>query len=368
MRTKTRNNLLAGKILGIILFVLLISGCKAPTQVNPTPTALPPTHTPAPSQTPTGILRSDGLTADEADTLDSLVKIDDYPLYTMRYYGSYDLPGSSGSTSIRQGQPANWACSLFAVLGDESNMLYGRNFDWHYSPAVLLYTNPPDGFASVSMVDIAYLGFDSPRAADILELPLIERRSLLDAPYLPFDGMNETGLAIGMAAVPAGGMRPDPAKETVDSLGIIRLMLDRASNVDEALDIISNYNIDMEGGPPLHYLIADASGKSILVEFYRGEMVVIPADQDWHAATNFLQSSAGDSITGQCSRYDQIMTVLSEAEGQLNAADSMDLLQDVSQVNTQWSIIYGITSMQVHLAMGMQYDQVHSIPFNFGED
>lgn len=356
------------KIQTVILIVIFLAGCSAP--VTPAPPSIIPLESPTVASTPvsTSTPRADGLTADEAATLDSLVKIDDYPLYTMRYHGSYDLPGSSGSTSIRQGQPADWACSLFAVLGNEDNMLYGRNFDWHYSPAVLLYTNPSDGYASASMVDIAYLGFDGPQAADILELPLVERRSLLDAPYLPFDGMNEAGLVIGMAAVPAGGMRPDPAKETVDSLGIIRLMLDRAANVDEALDIIRNYNIDMEGGPPLHYLVADASGVSILLEFYRGEMVVIPAEQDWHAATNFLQSSAGDSITGQCSRYDQITTVLSEAEGQLNAADSMGLLQDVSQVNTQWSIIYGITSMQIRLVMGQQYDQVHSIPFDFGED
>ena len=36
-------------------------------------------------------------------------------------------------------------------------MVYGRNFDWQYSPALLLFTNPPDGYASVSMVDIEYL-------------------------------------------------------------------------------------------------------------------------------------------------------------------------------------------------------------------
>ena len=40
--------------------------------------------------------------------------------------------------------------------------LFGRNFDWRYSPALLLFTDRPaaGGYASVSMVDIAYLGFD----------------------------------------------------------------------------------------------------------------------------------------------------------------------------------------------------------------
>ena len=52
-------------------------------------------------------------------------------------------------------------CSLFAALGDPENRLFGRNFDWRYSPALLLFTDRPagGGYASVSMVDIAYLGF-----------------------------------------------------------------------------------------------------------------------------------------------------------------------------------------------------------------
>jgi len=52
------------------------------------------------------------------------------------------------------------------------------------------------------MVDIAYLGFEGSKAGALTNLPLVERRALLDAPSLPFDGMNERGLAIGMAAVP----------------------------------------------------------------------------------------------------------------------------------------------------------------------
>jgi hypothetical protein len=33
----------------------------------------------------------------------------------------------------------------FAAIGDEEQNLYGRNFDWQFSPAVLLFTDPPDG-------------------------------------------------------------------------------------------------------------------------------------------------------------------------------------------------------------------------------
>ena len=131
-------------------------------------------------------------------------------------------------------------------------------------------------------------------AHDLADLPLDEREALLNAPFLPFDGLNEHGLAIGMAAVPPGNVPPDPGKETIGSLGIIREMLDHARDVDEALAILQSYNVDMEGGPAIHYLLADRSGRALLVEFYQGEMVVTPNEAAWHQATNFLRAAAGD--------------------------------------------------------------------------
>ncbi len=304
-------------------------------------------------------------------TLYSLEQVDDYPLYTMHYYGSYEQALSAvdvlgrfidvaSSTASRAEAEPGWACSLFAALGNADRQLYGRNFDWQFSPAVLLFTDPPDGYASVSMVDIAYLGFGSNEVDRLADLSLIGRGALLNAPYLPFDGMNEHGLAVGMAAVPPGGMRPDPNKETIDSLRVIREMLDHARNVDEAVDIMGSYNIDMGGGPPIHYLMADASGRAVLVEFYRGEMHVIPNETPWHLATNFLRAAAGDSPQGRCRRHDTIDERLTKAEGQITTQEAMNLLADVSQSSTQWSVVYEMSSGGVNVAMGRAYDQVHT--------
>jgi hypothetical protein len=215
------------------------------------------------------------------------------------------------------------------------------------------------------MVDIAYFGFEGAKAGTITDLPLSERRALLYTPFWPFDGMNECGLAVGMAAVPPGDMRPDPNKETVGSLGVIRQMLDHASNAEEALAILQSYNIDFEGGPPLHYLIADTSGSSVLVEFYQGEMVVIPNETPWHQATNFLRASAGESAEGECWRYDKISQRLTETEGQLTVQEALDLLADVSQGSTQWSVVYGMSSGDVNVVMGQKYDAVHTFPLSF---
>jgi len=218
-----------------------------------------PTSTPV--IVPAGEARADGLSDEQVATLRSLEQVDNYPLYTMHYYGPYEqrvalteggtrLAGAELSCLRLPAPPPGWACSLFAALGDADKPLYGRNFDWEYSPAVLLFTNPPDGHASVSMVDIAYLGFGAAKAEELTDSPLVERRGLLNAPFLPFDGMNERGLAVGMAAVPPGQMRPDPHKESIGSLMVIRRILDHASTVDEAVAMLQSYNIDMRGGPP----------------------------------------------------------------------------------------------------------------------
>ena len=167
-----------------------------PAEMAPTPTLSP---TSARAITPTDQSRVVGPSREpllteaekEAATLGSLAQVDDFPLYTMRYYADYHgrraaaddradggwashvgppLETFGERVSVRERMPGGepvptgepvpaWACSLFAALGDADNMLYGRNFDWRHSPALLLFADPPDGYASVSMVDIAYLGF-----------------------------------------------------------------------------------------------------------------------------------------------------------------------------------------------------------------
>jgi hypothetical protein len=91
--------------------------------------------------TPTARNPAGGLSLDQLETLRSLERVDDYPLYKMRYIGDYHM----GEVKRRidqddvEGQifsmPNNWACSLFAALGDLGTGVYGRNFDWQFSPA-----------------------------------------------------------------------------------------------------------------------------------------------------------------------------------------------------------------------------------------
>lgn len=348
-------------IIAACLLVSLLCACIIPGSQTQTPA----NSTSNPGETPTSITYggSDELNPDQVATLSSLKKIDDHPLYTMQYAGQYSqiMSGLLDEEKFNQIWSSNfqqWSCSLFAALGDDQDMSFGRNFDWQFSPALLLFTKPPDGYASVSMVDMAYLGFDPDQAGALTELSLEDRQALLLAPHLPFDGMNETGLTIGMAAVPPGNMITDPARTTIDSLDVIRQILDKAANIEQAIAILGSYNIDYGSGPPLHYLIADASGNAVLVEFYQGQMHLIRNEKPWLSATNFLLSSVDDP-QGQCWRYDKIDKEMKTSKGNLSKTRAMELLSSVSQTNTQWSIIYHMTTAKIEVVMGRQYDHQH---------
>ena len=243
-------------------------------------------------------------------------------------------------------------------MGDNEDHKFGRNFDWEYSPGLLLFTDPPDGYASASMVDITYLGFEAEDFGVLHERGLAELTPLLDAPNWPFDGMNEAGLAIGMAAVSGGKMKTDPQKPNIGSLEIMRQVLDNAADIHEAIAIMESYNIDFRGGPDLHYLIADRSGEAALVEYFEGEMHIIQNDNPWHMATNFTISSVNDPI-GHCTRYDRLSAEIQGSGGNIDSGSAMQLLSSVSQNNTQWSVLYNLQNGAIELTMGRGFDQTH---------
>jgi hypothetical protein len=129
---------------------------------------------------------------------------------------------------------------------------------------------------------------------------------------------------------------------------------------------MERYNIDMTNGIHIHYLIADTSGRAALVEFHQGEMVVIPNEEPWHQATNFLRASVDAYPEGACWRYDHISARLAEAGGRLTMLEAMELLTEVSQENTQWSLVYGMHTGEAQVVMDRMYEQVYTFSLENG--
>jgi hypothetical protein len=292
-------------------------------------------------------------TAAERDqTLGSLRRIPGTHMYSMTYTGDYD--DLAGVPAPPTASP--FGCSLFVASGDPDRPLFARNFDWDPNPALVLHTDPPDGHASVSIVDISYLGVTPGRDPTTDDTA---RRMLLDAPLLPFDGMNAKGLVVGLAADESGRAGRDAGKPTVGSVRILRLMLDRAATVDEALGVLDRYNLDFDGGPPLHYLIADASGASAVVEFVDGERVVTRGGPPWQALTNFRIAGADAGVKRADRRYATAAGALTGGGGALDWETAMRVLRDVAQPHTQWSVTYEMRTGAVHLVAKQNWADVH---------
>ncbi len=306
------------------------------------------------------------LFGNELRSLMSLEKVDDYGMYQMTYCGDYGFDefleiGANKDADIEafvtkrllKGLPINLGvtgdgCTAFVVKNEKGEVLFGRNFDFEYAPSLQLYTAPNNGYASVSTVNLAFAGYSRDNLPDG---SFLDRFLTLAAPFLPFDGMNEKGLAIALLAVPEAEVPYNPDKITLNTTTAIRLVLDKAATVEEAIEWLRQYNIYFSGGIECHYLIADASGHSVIVEYVNHELCVVEAETEYQIASNFIAYDGlniGEGFT-EFERYDRVQNAIEANNGMLKASQSIQLLADVGVYDgdidkLQWSVLYHLTT------------------------
>ena len=310
-------------------------------------------------------------------TLKSIERIGDTQLFTMEYqtdYGLDEFMETGASTDaelvsfvanqLLHGIPLEFdlpdlGCSTFAAETPEGDRLFGRNFDMYYSPALLVKTAPKDGYKSLSMVNLAYIGYSE----DKLPVDLKSSFLSLAAPYVPLDGVNEKGLAVGVLLIDTTPTNQQTDKVDITTTSAIRMMLDKCATVDEAVEMLKAYDMHASANSCYHFQIADATGKSVVVEYINDEISVLDED----AATNFLLTPGDYDFGGGQDRYDIIRTALDENNSVLTEDGAMDVLAAVKQEPkpekrsyTQWSCIYNLTDPQVNISVGMDYDNIYT--------
>ena len=310
-------------------------------------------------------------------TLLSVKKRDSYPMYSMTYHGDYafDQLIAQGITSddelrtfvkkqLAVGKTAKFnmpdsGCTVFTAKNETGDILFARNYDFSYTPSMLVKTSPKNGYRSFSVIDMSFLGFSK----EYLPKGLSGKLPLLAAPYIPADGINEKGLAAAILQVPKTILPNDPNKLTLNTTAIIRLLLDKAATVDEAVAVFQKYNIYFSQDLYCHYLIADKSGKSVIVEFWDGEMHII----EENIASNFYACN-GHNLNGNnmpCERYETVKSTLDAGDGKLNMTEAASLLCDVGCYNKdgsnrlQWSVIYNLTSLSGMVFPGRDMSKPH---------
>lgn len=299
------------------------------------------------------------------------------PAYTMEVVGDYGFEeflrqGGASSDSevaayltrvISRGfyavpvAESSHGCSSISAAGPDGTHVWGRNFDWTASVPVILRHVPEEGYASVSTCDFQNVA----GRAGALPEGFANRLLAIAALYVPLDGVNEAGLCVADLEVNEGGM-PSPATEKPDLTvtTAIRLLLNRAATVEEALALLEGYDIHASGGISHHLAISDASGASVAVEFTPEGCVAIPTQ----VVTNFNLAN-GDTAAGGAGaqeRYQTLCAFYEERGGVLTGSDVWNALERTAQLDgtwtTQWSVVWS------QGAVGYCFDGMFGQPYS----
>lgn len=309
-------------------------------------------------------------------TMETIVMVEEYQFYTMDYVSDYDLDGllaknlvddqafvDEAIKQIYPGLPISMEaptllCTVFAAESVDGERLVGRNYDLTETYALAVRTTPDDGYASIATVDMTIISAIPP-------LEVGEKAQLLLAPYAITDGINEMGVTA--AALVVGGEEPtyqDTGKLPITTNLALRLILDKAASVDEAIELLAEYDMHASGGSSYHFFICDASGKSVVVEYPNNEMVVVESD----VCTNFYLCDEGGEFEDE-SRAHERFEIASEmiAEQPLTEEEAMDVLaaaemsyQYDGNTATQWSIVYNLDNLTATYAIDGNYDTTYT--------
>lgn len=243
-----------------------------------------------------------------------------------------DIPGL-----LFGGNP--FGCSTLSAPGKEGGYFFGRNFDWNSCDAMIVSAKPAQGYSSVSTVNKDFI---QAGGVDIAKLP--DRIQAIIGLYAPLDGMNEAGLAVSVNMIQdLGTIEQDTDKPDITTTTAIRLLLNQAADVEEAIALLGQYDLHASMGMMIHFAIADAGGGSVAVEYVDNVMVVTETP----VVTNFYLAEGdkyGIGTAQSRKRYDILQEALGR-HGAMSAADVRDALDSVSKDNfdefesTEWSIV-----------------------------
>lgn len=291
-------------------------------------------------------------------------------------------------------------CSSFTAKSESGDMLFCRNYDFSKTNACIVFTEKnKKRHASISTVDLQFLGIDVEKDVD----GLMNKITCLAAPYAPLDGINDAGVSCGIYMTYQGGDETVATDQNTDkpdftSTTLIRLILDYADNVDDAVKIASSYDLHDSAKTSYHYMVADSSGKSAILEWVaktdatdndgsKRELKVtynnddshigtMEAETDYQVITNFViqpgyyDDSKEEEKKGY-DRYERIYEELNKTDGIVkDEYAAMDILEIVGRRNwknddgngcTVHSVVYNLTDKTVLWVSNENYDDSDAV-------
>ena len=348
----------------------------------------------------------------EIRTLRTLAQVDGNPyLFTMEYKAAYDLDDviekdvdtnaellnyvisrvgkglpiqiKSSQVADENGELKTFNCTSFqAKQADGEGYWYGRNYDYFKNPTLVTVSHPKKGYASIACSDMSHIGY----GLDKLPAGFLSRINCLAAIYAPVDGINEKGLCTSIMALPKQASQQDTEKHDVGTSMIMRLWLDRCATVEEALALLETVDVrhDAMVGSGYHYMVADATGHCVVVEFDKDDdwktiVVRKPEDKDYMLVTNHLLNpkhyttdpdiAVGNPHSYSWDRYAKAGAYLAEHAGVLTFDQAQECLSLVHWVDlpipggkvedTQYSNVYDQHNLTLSLRNWNDYAVTH---------
>ncbi len=327
----------------------------------------------------------------EIATINSIEKIDDYSLHMMEIstdYGLDELIEQGGVENdgelvsfvidrVLKGLPVeinvpDFGCTTFQAQTQEGDWIFARNYDLSYVPSMIVVSEPENGYKSVSVANMAVLGYTTPDAPN----SLMQKVMSLASPYLPMDGINEMGLSIGVLLIKDEATHQNASELDLTTTTAIRYVLDKAKNVDEAIALFESFDMHSSANASYHFQLADAQGNSAIIEYIGEELSVIKKGGETPMAlTNFIVSEDNYGFGKGHDRYEIVIDTLEGTNSIMSVEEAMNLLEAVSQdtydevedtgSSTQWSVVYNNNDLSMDICVGGDFETVYS--FNFFE-
>ncbi len=267
--------------------------------------------------------------------------------------------------------PVDFGCSSIAVKNSENpdKKIFGRNYDWQDCSVLVIHSKPTNGYESISTSCLSHIGIGAdwkPSGQFLKDI------SALAAIYVPMDGMNEKGLYIADLIV--GDKNEEPTAQergntSVTTTDAIRMCLDKAANVDEALELLETHDMHSVIGRGHHFAIADSTGKAVAVEWVNNEMFVKETKVlTNHYTTESPKKDDGTNPDTENSRirFQTLTESWENSNGAMNPAEVASVLKSVNVAQyrnenwneglTVWSAVFEPENKKVTYFFKENYD------------
>jgi choloylglycine hydrolase len=245
------------------------------------------------------------------------------------------------------------ACTTFCVRGPDG-LLFGRNYDYFFGDAQVLVN--PRGVEKVSLLERQPARWTAKHGS--VTFNQYGRDN-------PMGGVNERGFVVELMELQEAKYPGVDSRPAVGALEWIQYLLDNFASVEEALQGAKRVRIGTNA--PLHFLLADRSGDTAVVEFLSGRMLVrrgetlpdrVLANTTYDDSREYAAkpgTGVGElprGLEGSLERFTRAARSVKayEAAPRGSAIDrSFEILDEVAQRgHTQWQVVYDLAHSTIH--------------------